>query len=70
MYDDLHRVRERVTRLETVIGDDGGGLRADLVEIKSDIRALFERVASSEKRFALMVGGGAVIVFIIDRVWK
>ena len=64
-------MRDRLTKLETTVGETAAdGLRRDIAEIKDNVRLIFERIAASERRFAMMLGGGLVVVWILERVWK
>lgn len=57
-------LRERLIKVETIVGDDGeSGLRGDM-------KILFDRLRQIEMRMYMAVGGGMVIVFIIEKVWK
>ena len=64
-------MRDRLTKLETTVGETAtDGLRKDIAEITGNVRLIFERIAAAERRFAMMLGGGFVIIWILERVWK
>ena len=57
-------LRERLIKVETIVGDDGdSGLRGDM-------KILFDRLRQIEMRMYMAVGGGMVVVFIIEKIWK
>lgn len=57
-------MRDRLMKVETIVGDDAdSGLRGDM-------KIMFERLRQIETRMYLAVGGGTVVLFILDKVWK
>lgn len=53
-------MRDRLTRLETVIGDDGAeGMRGDIKTIKETLGAM-------QARIYLAIGGGAVLLSLVQ----
>ncbi|WP_157837197.1 hypothetical protein [Geminisphaera colitermitum] len=65
---EISAMRERIAKLEAEVGEHG--LRAEVRGLRSDIGTLFERLAASERRFAMMVGGGVVVLWIVERFLK
>jgi hypothetical protein len=64
-------MRDRLTKLETTVGTSPEeGLRNDIAEIKANIGQLFDRLSASERRMAMMVGGGVVVVWVIEHFVK
>ncbi|MFA6959952.1 MAG: hypothetical protein WC205_04275 [Opitutaceae bacterium] len=62
--EEITAMRERLIRIETIVGDEAdSGLRGDM-------KILFERLRQIEVRMYMAVGGGMVVVFIIEKVWK
>jgi hypothetical protein len=66
-----YEMRERLSKLEAVVGPNSDdGLRGDIGEIKATMATIVDRISASERRFAMMIGGGLVIIWIIERFVK
>lgn len=66
-----HEMRERITRLEAVVGQDSSsGIRGEIEEIRESLKEIYERIRAFEMRFYTIAGGVAVAVWIIEKVWK
>lgn len=66
-----HEMRERLTRLEAVVGENADlGIRREIGELRDSVRMIFDRLRSFELRFYAIIGGGAVVVWMLEKVWK
>lgn len=64
-------MRDRITRLETTVGDSSDdGLRGEIQEMKESVKTIFDRLRTFEVRLYSIFGGGVVVVWIMERVWK
>lgn len=62
------RLENIVTRLEVIVGyASTDGLRGDIKKLEDNIDKVIERIAVAEKKFAAMLGGGLVIVWMIEK---
>lgn len=60
MEEQLQDMRDRLTRLETLMGVDGGdGLRGDVRGLKDDLAAL-------QAKMLLAIGGGATLLAAVQ----
>lgn len=60
MEEQLQDMRDRITRLETLMGDDSGeGLRGDVKSIK-------DTLANLQAKMMLAIGGGAALLGAIQ----
>lgn len=63
--------RDRITRLETTIGESSDdGLRGEINDMKESVKTIFDRLRTFEVRLYSIIGGGVVVVWIMERVWK
>lgn len=64
-------MRDRITRLETTIGESSDdGLRGEIQDMKESVKTIFDRLRTFEVRLYSIIGGGVVVVWIMERVWK
>lgn len=64
-------MRERLSKLEAVVGEDSDtGVRREIAELRESVKMIFDRLRSFELRFYGIVGGGVVVVWLLERVWK
>ena len=58
----MNEIRERLTHLEAVVGDDNSnGLRGEVSTLRTKFEAFAERLNRVELRIAFIVGGITVI---------
>lgn len=66
-----HEMRERLSKLEAIVGvDSGSGVLRELEELRTSVKVIFNRIRSFELRFYAFIGGGAVVVWLLEKVWK
>lgn len=66
-----HEMRERLSKLEAIVGvDSGSGVLRELEELRTSVKVIFDRIRSFELRFYAFIGGGAVVVWLLEKVWK
>lgn len=56
----------RITRIETLVGDADSGLRGDIKKMDQQVQKLFSLFRSLEKRILLAMGGGAVVLWLLN----
>ena len=67
----LEEQGERITRLETTVGqDEKSGIRGDITKLNDNQDKIFDRLREMEKRAYMIIGGAAVLLWIIEHVTK
>lgn len=66
-----HEMRERLSKLEAIVGADANsGVRGEVGDLRESVKVIFDRIRSFELRFYAFIGGGAVVVWLLEKVWK